>query len=149
VCFVFRSRGCSEFVFLDNRLQHETLCRFRPVSCQNERHGCDAIFSVKVKRHLFCQGYICHLLGQGKTPSFFIKTNYSICRLFGQGKTPSFLSRLTICYFFGQGKTPCFLSRLAICHLWVKVKHHLFLSRLTTVYAVFSVKVKHHLSYQG
>ncbi len=86
VCFVYRSRGCSEFVFLDNRLQHETLCRFRPVSCQNERHGCDAIFSVKVKRHL-----------QRKTPSFrsinaifLVKENFIF---FGQGKTPSFWSR--------------------------------------------------------
>lgn len=40
-------RGCGEFVFLDTRLRHETLCKFRPISCQFEKHGCTAVFSVK------------------------------------------------------------------------------------------------------
>jgi len=43
----FGGRGCPAFVFLDTRLQHETLCKFRPVNCQYEKHGCTAIFAVK------------------------------------------------------------------------------------------------------
>lgn len=43
----FGSRGCTEYVFLDTRLTHETLCKFRPVHCQYEKHGCNAVFSMK------------------------------------------------------------------------------------------------------
>jgi len=53
----YGTRGCAEFVFLDSRLQHETLCKFRPVHCQFEKHGCKAIFSIKDMRwhHKMCE----------------------------------------------------------------------------------------------
>jgi len=40
-------RGCSSSVFLPTRLQHETVCQFRPVNCQFVDHGCQQVFSVK------------------------------------------------------------------------------------------------------
>eukprot|EP00092_Neocalanus_flemingeri_P033361 GFUD01036276.1.p1 GENE.GFUD01036276.1~~GFUD01036276.1.p1 ORF type:complete len:266 (-),score=75.87 GFUD01036276.1:122-919(-) len=43
----FGTRGCPESVFLPSRLQHETVCQFRPVNCQFQHHGCEQVFSVK------------------------------------------------------------------------------------------------------
>jgi len=43
----YGSRGCSEYVFLHSRLDHETFCHFRPVSCQYSIHGCTSEFSYK------------------------------------------------------------------------------------------------------
>ena len=54
--YVLRERGCPEFVFLDTRLNHETLCKYRPLHCQFEKHGCTAVFSVKVATFLGGEG---------------------------------------------------------------------------------------------
>lgn len=43
----YGSRGCSEYVFLHSRMDHETFCHFRPVSCQYSIHGCTSEFSYK------------------------------------------------------------------------------------------------------
>jgi len=52
----YGSRGCSSSVFLPTRLQHETVCQFRPVNCQFVNHGCQQVFSVKdmVWHHRMC-----------------------------------------------------------------------------------------------
>ena len=47
---IFRAQGCPESIFIPSRLQHETVCQFRPVSCRFEHHGCQQVFSVKVSR---------------------------------------------------------------------------------------------------
>jgi len=43
----FGSRGCPELLFLNQKCQHEALCRYRPVPCQNTDKGCTAVFSYK------------------------------------------------------------------------------------------------------
>jgi len=40
-------QGCPSSVFLPSRLQHETVCQFRPVNCQFVNQGCKQVFSVK------------------------------------------------------------------------------------------------------
>jgi len=40
-------QGCPDSIFLPSRLQHETLCQYRPVPCQYNHHGCTQVFSVK------------------------------------------------------------------------------------------------------
>ena len=44
----YGQRGCTEVVFLPSRLQHESLCKFRPMECQFQVHGCQAVFAYKV-----------------------------------------------------------------------------------------------------
>ena len=43
----FGEWGCPEVVFLPSRLQHQSLCRFRPIECQFQQHGCQAVFAYK------------------------------------------------------------------------------------------------------
>jgi len=43
----YGTRGCPDSVFIPSRLQHETVCQFRPVNCQYQHHGCQEVFSVK------------------------------------------------------------------------------------------------------
>merc|ERR1712130_195332 len=43
----YGDRGCTELIFLPSRLQHETLCRFRPTECQFQQYGCDQVFAYK------------------------------------------------------------------------------------------------------
>ncbi len=45
----FSERGCEEFVFVPSRLQHETLCKYRPVNCQFQERGCTQVYSLKVQ----------------------------------------------------------------------------------------------------
>merc|ERR1711962_79868 len=53
----YGDRGCQEVVFLPSRLQHESLCRYRPIECQYHIHGCQAVFAYKDMpwHHSLCQ----------------------------------------------------------------------------------------------
>merc|ERR1712037_184332 len=53
----YGDRGCTELIFLPSRLQHETLCRFRPTECQFQQYGCDQVFAYKDLpwHHKMCQ----------------------------------------------------------------------------------------------
>ena len=52
----FRPSGCSEFVFSNAKLEHETFCPCRPISCQYEDKGCSEELPYKdiKKHHLQC-----------------------------------------------------------------------------------------------
>lgn len=43
----FKSTGCSEFLFVDKKREHETFCQFRPVSCQFTQNGCPEELAYK------------------------------------------------------------------------------------------------------
>merc|ERR1719228_3292140 len=53
----YGSQGCITFVFQTNRLQHETVCQFRPVSCQFQHLGCQHVLSIKdmASHHKICR----------------------------------------------------------------------------------------------
>jgi len=53
----YGERGCTDLIFLPSRLQHETLCRFRPTECQFQQFGCDQVFAYKDLpwHHKMCQ----------------------------------------------------------------------------------------------
>ena len=36
----FRATGCTDFVFSDKKLEHETFCPYRPINCQYAINGC-------------------------------------------------------------------------------------------------------------
>ena len=52
----FRPSGCAEFVFSNAKLEHETFCPCRPISCQYEDKGCSEELPYKdiKKHHLQC-----------------------------------------------------------------------------------------------
>ena len=52
----FRPSGCEEFVFSNAKLEHETFCPCRPISCQYEDKGCSEELPYKdiKKHHLQC-----------------------------------------------------------------------------------------------
>ena len=52
----FRPSGCSEFVFSNAKIEHETFCPCRPISCQYEDKGCSEELPYKdiKKHHLQC-----------------------------------------------------------------------------------------------
>ena len=52
----FRPSGCSEYVFSNAKLEHETFCPCRPISCQYEDKGCSEELPYKdiKKHHLQC-----------------------------------------------------------------------------------------------
>ena len=52
----FRPSGCEEFVFSNAKLEHETFCPCRPISCQYEDKGCSQELPYKdiKKHHLQC-----------------------------------------------------------------------------------------------
>ena len=43
----FRASGCMEFVFSDQKLEHETFCPYRPITCQYAPKGCSAELPYK------------------------------------------------------------------------------------------------------
>merc|ERR1719228_2899247 len=53
----YSSQGCTTFAFQTSRLQHETVCQFRPVSCQFQHLGCQQVSSIKdmASHHKICR----------------------------------------------------------------------------------------------
>ena len=43
----FRSHGCADFLFVDVKIEHETLCHYRPMICQYAPDGCPEEMTYK------------------------------------------------------------------------------------------------------
>ena len=52
---IFSIRGCERVFFSTGREEHETDCKYRPIPCQYQIHGCKAVFSQKVKYVFKCR----------------------------------------------------------------------------------------------
>ena len=53
--YLFSIRGCERVFFSTGREEHETDCKYRPIPCQYQIHGCKAVFSQKVKYVFECR----------------------------------------------------------------------------------------------
>ena len=53
--YIFSIRGCERVFFSTGREEHETECKYRPIPCQYQIHGCKAVFSQKVKYVFKCR----------------------------------------------------------------------------------------------
>ena len=53
----FRESGCSDFLFADKKLDHETFCPSRPIACQYSMQGCGQVLPYKelTNHHHKCQ----------------------------------------------------------------------------------------------
>jgi len=53
----FRATGCAQFIFPDKKIEHETLCPYRVMSCQYSVQGCieEMIYKEISAHHRHCQ----------------------------------------------------------------------------------------------
>ena len=53
----FRESGCSDYLFADKKIEHETFCPSRPIACQYSSEGCEQVLPYKelTNHHHKCQ----------------------------------------------------------------------------------------------